>query len=84
MTTAPIIIKTGKAVVTIGGFNGADPAPTASGLAAMVATGELRYVLLGGGPGGGSSGALASWVQQHGTVVRGVSTGGATLYRVTA
>ena len=28
MTTAPIIIQTGKAVVTIGGFNGADPAPT--------------------------------------------------------
>jgi hypothetical protein len=36
-TTAPIIIQTGKAVVTIGGFTGSDPAPTAAQLASMVA-----------------------------------------------
>jgi 4-amino-4-deoxy-L-arabinose transferase-like glycosyltransferase len=89
MTTAPIIIETGKAVVTIGGFNGADPAPTVSQLAAMVAKGELKYVLLpgnDGGPGGGrsSSQALQSWVTQHGSAVKGVSTTGGTLYRVTA
>ncbi|MCW3066363.1 MAG: glycosyl transferase family 39, partial [Solirubrobacterales bacterium] len=89
-TTAPIIIATGKAVVTIGGFSGTDPAPTVSQLAAMVANGELRYVLLsgggmGGGPGGGSSSsALQAWVKQHGTVVTGVSTSGGTLYRVRA
>jgi hypothetical protein len=85
-TTAPIIIKTGKAVVTIGGFNGADPAPTLNQLQAMVAKGELRYVLIGGGggPGGGGSNAIATWVQQHGTAVTGVSTSGGTLYRVTA
>ena len=45
-TTAPIIIETGKAVVTIGGFNGSDPAPTVCQLAKMVAEGELKYVLL--------------------------------------
>jgi 4-amino-4-deoxy-L-arabinose transferase-like glycosyltransferase len=88
MTTAPIIIQTGKAVVTIGGFNGADPAPTVSQLQAMVAKGELRYVLLpgtgGGGPGGRASQALQTWVQQHGTAVKGVSTNGGTLYRVAA
>jgi len=86
MTTAPIIIKTGKAVVTIGGFNGSDPAPTLSQLQGMVAKGELRYVLIGGGgPGGrGGSDAIATWVQQHGTAVTGVSTSGGTLYRVTA
>src|SRR4051812_30245545 len=68
MTTAPIIIKTGKAVVTIGGFNGADPAPTLSQLQAMVAKGELRYALIGGGGRGGADGgsnAIATWVQQH-------------------
>ena len=32
-TTAPIIIATGKPVVTIGGFNGGDPAPTVAQLA---------------------------------------------------
>ena len=88
MTTAPIIIQTGKAVVTIGGFTGSDPAPTVARLEQMVANGELKYVLLGGGfagPGGGaSSQALQAWVQQHGKVVSGVSTGGATLYEVTA
>jgi 4-amino-4-deoxy-L-arabinose transferase-like glycosyltransferase len=93
MTTAPIIIQTGKAVVTIGGFNGSDPAPTVSQLGKLVADGELKYVLLSGdgggfgGPGGGrgaTSQALTTWVQQHGTAVTGVSTNGATLYRVSA
>jgi 4-amino-4-deoxy-L-arabinose transferase-like glycosyltransferase len=87
MTTAPIIIQTGKAVVTIGGFNGSDPAPTVSRLEQMVAKGELRYVLLGGGgggPRGGASSTLPAWVRQHGRAVSGVSTGRATLYRVTA
>jgi 4-amino-4-deoxy-L-arabinose transferase-like glycosyltransferase len=89
MTTAPIIIQTGKAVVTIGGFNGGDPAPTVSQVQQMVAKGELKYVLLGGGgPGGGrggeSSSALQAWVQQHGKAVTGVSAGGGTLYEVGA
>jgi 4-amino-4-deoxy-L-arabinose transferase-like glycosyltransferase len=87
MATAPIIIQTGKAVVTIGGFNGADPAPTVSQLQTMVSKGELKYVLLSGndgGPGGGTSQALQTWVTQHGTAVKGVSTSGGTLYRVTA
>ncbi|HWT93931.1 MAG TPA: hypothetical protein VN238_13090, partial [Solirubrobacteraceae bacterium] len=90
-TTAPIILQTGEPVVTIGGFNGGDPAPTATQLAQMVEDGELSYVLLGdnsgGGPGGGRDGtasALQTWVEEHGTAVTGVETGGATLYRVSA
>jgi 4-amino-4-deoxy-L-arabinose transferase-like glycosyltransferase len=82
--SAPIIIATGEPVVTIGGFNGQDPAPTVEELARMVADGELRYVLLGsrvGGPGDGAS-ALTAWVQEHGTLVDSSQTGGATLYRV--
>jgi 4-amino-4-deoxy-L-arabinose transferase-like glycosyltransferase len=70
MTTAPIIIQTGKAVVTIGGFNGSDPAPTVAQLEQMVATGELKYVLLGGGgPGRGgdsSSGPDLGAAARHG------------------
>jgi 4-amino-4-deoxy-L-arabinose transferase-like glycosyltransferase len=86
-TTASIIIQTGEPVVTIGGFNGQDPAPTVSRLARMVADGELKYVLLsdGGGPGGGSSSsAISSWVKAHGTAVSGVSVGSGTLYAVSA
>jgi 4-amino-4-deoxy-L-arabinose transferase-like glycosyltransferase len=84
-TTAPIIISTGEAVVTIGGFGGRDPAPTVDQLAQMVADGELKYVLLGGdrGPGGGSS-ELSTWVQEHGTLVDDVDTSGGTLYRVSS
>lgn len=84
--TAPIIIRTGKAVVTIGGFNGGDPAPTVTQLAKLVAVGELRYVLVsqgGGGPGAGTQ-SLTSWVKQHGTAVKSVSSTGMTLYRVKA
>jgi 4-amino-4-deoxy-L-arabinose transferase-like glycosyltransferase len=72
-TTAPIIIETGKAVVTIGGFSGRDNAPTVAQLEQMVADGELKYVLTSG------NGTLDSWVQQHGTAVAGYSN----LYEVT-
>ena len=85
-TTAPIIIETGEAVITIGGFNGGDPAPTVSQLAELVADGELSYVLIGsqGGAPGGSSSDVTTWVQEHGTAVESVSTDGMTLYRVSA
>jgi 4-amino-4-deoxy-L-arabinose transferase-like glycosyltransferase len=87
MASAPLIIATGEPVVTIGGFNGGDPAPTVGQLSRMVADGELRYVLLGGqggfGPGGGSS-ELTAWVHQHGTLVDSSQTGGATLYEIPA
>jgi 4-amino-4-deoxy-L-arabinose transferase-like glycosyltransferase len=86
-TTAPIIIATGKPVVTIGGFGGHDPAPTVTQLASMVASGQLKYVLVGGfgGPGGGGAGsALTTWVTQHGTVVSAAGTASGTLYRVSA
>ncbi len=87
MTTASLIIETGKAVVTIGGFNGSDPTPTVSELAAMVHSGELKYVLVSGSGGGGRGGAgnqqaINSWVRAHGTAVTGLSISGGTLYRV--
>ncbi len=89
-TTAPIIISTGKAVITIGGFNGSDPAPTVAQLAKLVQDGQLKYVLLSsssaggaGGPGGGGTQqAIASWVKAHGSKVTAVSVSGGTLYRV--
>ena len=80
-TTAPIIIQTGEAVITIGGFNGGDPAPTAAQLAKLVADGDLSYVLVGGQGRGGSSDVTA-WVQAHGTAVKSVSSDGMTLYKV--
>jgi 4-amino-4-deoxy-L-arabinose transferase-like glycosyltransferase len=85
-TTSQIIIDTGEPVVTIGGFNGQDPAPTVNQLAKLVADGDLKYVLLsdssGGGPGGGGSSDITTWVKAHGTAVDGVSVGSGTLYAV--
>jgi len=86
-TTASIIIATGEPVVTIGGFGGNDPAPTVAQLAAMVANGELKYVLVSSGSGGGpgaTSDALTTWVKAHGTAVKAVSVSSGTLYKVSA
>jgi 4-amino-4-deoxy-L-arabinose transferase-like glycosyltransferase len=87
-TTANIIISTGKAVVTIGGFSGSDPAPTVSQFAAMVRKGEVKYVLVGsgggGGMGGGSSSDLTTWIKAHGRQVSGVTVASGTLYAVSA
>ncbi len=73
--SAEIILATGKPVVTMGGFNGQDPAPTLSELKQMVAKGELRYVLIAGDR---ANGELTEWVKSHGTEVSSISG----LYRV--
>ena len=50
----------------MGGFSGSDPVVNASGLARLVADGELRYVLYGG-QGGGPSGSsdIATWLSSN-------------------
>jgi 4-amino-4-deoxy-L-arabinose transferase-like glycosyltransferase len=83
-TTASIIISTGKAVVTIGGFSGSDPAPTVSQFAEMVRKGEVRYVLVGSGGGMGGSSDLTTWIKAHGRQVSGVTVASGTLYAVSA
>jgi 4-amino-4-deoxy-L-arabinose transferase-like glycosyltransferase len=55
-SSAPIIIATGEPVITIGGFNGSDPAPTLSQFQKLVSEGKVRYVLVGGFGGGGFGG----------------------------
>ncbi len=40
-----IIIASGQPVITIGGFNGADPAPTLAQFEKLVAEGKVRFVL---------------------------------------
>ncbi len=53
MEIAPIIIASGEPAVSLGGFMGADPVIPAEEFARMVEAGELRFFMLGGGPGGG-------------------------------
>jgi len=77
-TTAPIIIATGEPVMTMGGFNGGGPAPTLEQAKAMIASGEVRFFLLGGaGPGGGST-TVTGYVQSACTVVSPSQYGGTT------
>jgi 4-amino-4-deoxy-L-arabinose transferase-like glycosyltransferase len=55
-SAAPIGLASGDPVITMGGFMGADPAPTVAQLQSLVRSGELHYVLVGGGLGGGGFG----------------------------
>ncbi len=82
-TAAAIQLATGLPVMTMGGFNGSDATPTLAQLQAYVASGELRYVLLGGGGGGAPGGATTSdrdaWVTSACSAVETGSSSG-TLY----
>jgi 4-amino-4-deoxy-L-arabinose transferase-like glycosyltransferase len=80
-SSSPIIIATGEPVVTIGGFNGGDGAPTLAQFRQMVAAGEIRFVLVsgggsGGGPGGGTGSSISSWVTTNGHEVPASTYGG--------
>jgi 4-amino-4-deoxy-L-arabinose transferase-like glycosyltransferase len=56
MEVAPIIIETGEAAISLGGFMGADPVVTKDQFARMVDTGQVRFVMIAPGPGSGGPG----------------------------
>jgi hypothetical protein len=68
---APIIIKTGLPVMSLGGFSGSDPILSTAKLAALARSGVVKYFMLdgmgGGGPGGNSG--LTTWIQHHSRVI---------------
>ncbi|ADQ08164.1 glycosyl transferase family 39 [Caldicellulosiruptor hydrothermalis 108] len=72
---APIIIKTGKAVMAMGGFSGNDPILTVEKLKKMVKNGEVKYFQIGGmggfrgGFGLSSSSDIYSWILENGELV---------------
>jgi 4-amino-4-deoxy-L-arabinose transferase-like glycosyltransferase len=79
MTAAPLILATHQLVITVGGFSGQDPAPTATQLEQLVSSGQLRYVY-GFGGARGASGALGPGRLFRGTRIglpRGAFPGGA-------
>ena len=81
-SAASIILATSDPVMSVGGFSGRDPILSVDQFAALVKSGQLRYVLLGGGGGGpgpggqGSGGAISQWVQANGTLVPTTQIGG--------
>ena len=86
------ILATGQEVMPMGGFSGSVPEPTLARFKQLVATGQLRFFLLGGtggfggpGRGGGTAAQVASWVESACAVVPardyGAASGGTgTLY----
>ena len=78
---APIELASGRPVMAMGGFSGGDPALTVAKLQALVRSGQLRYVLVGGGggPDGGAQ-SVMSWVVQHGKQVSASDSGTNSLY----
>lgn len=83
--SAPIQLASGEPVMTMGGFNGQDPAPTLDQLKQYIASGALRFVIgntLGGfgGPTFGQDSGIDAWVQTNCTVVNLSGAPGVGLY----
>ncbi|USY56726.1 glycosyltransferase family 39 protein [Bacillus sp. 1780r2a1] len=67
-TAAPYIIETGEAVMTMGGFSGADSILTVTKLEELVESGDVHYFLIGNRGMGGNA-EIISWIQENGTEV---------------
>ena len=82
-------LATGDPIMSIGGFNGTDPAPTLTQFQRYVATGSIHFYISGGGMGSGPSAssstsyssAIATWVAAHYTAK---TVDGVTVYDLTA
>jgi 4-amino-4-deoxy-L-arabinose transferase-like glycosyltransferase len=84
-------LATGRAVMAMGGFSGGDAAPTLEQLKALIASGDLRFVIVDrggglGGPGGFGGGrtGVSDWVRSACTAVDLGSGGNAGLYDCSA
>ncbi|WP_088815327.1 MULTISPECIES: glycosyltransferase family 39 protein [Listeria] len=67
-TAGPYIIKTQKAVMAMGGFNGTDPTLTVSELKTMVKNGEIKYFYLPSNSKAADSDVI-NWIQENGTAI---------------
>lgn len=78
-----LVLATGRPVLFMGGFGGSDPVIDAGGLADMVNSRRLRFVLLPANPRGSSGGnqtgtETAGWVRQNCSLVDDVPAVGPT------
>ncbi|MFE7745896.1 glycosyltransferase family 39 protein [Nocardia sp. NPDC057455] len=87
-TASSLELRTGTAVIAIGGFSGGDDAPTLAQFQQYVADGEVHYFVAQGqgmrpGSGGAKSAAdeITEWVKAHYTAK---TVGNVTVYDLTA
>ncbi|WP_405062679.1 glycosyltransferase family 39 protein [Kribbella sp. NBC_01505] len=85
---APLQIAAEVPIMSIGGFNGTDPAPTLAEFKELVAQGKVHYFVgsTGGGGGfgggrGGTSSEISTWVSQN---FQAQTVGTATVYDLTS
>ncbi|MET9500892.1 glycosyltransferase family 39 protein [Streptomyces sp. NPDC006622] len=71
-SAAQLILSSGEPVISMWGWSGSDNAMTLARLKELVKKGELHYIQLGGGMGGGSTAnsEVTEWVQKNGTAVK--------------
>ncbi|MFE7897539.1 hypothetical protein ACFU3E_08410 [Streptomyces sp. NPDC057424] len=75
-SAAQLILSSGEPVVSMWGWSRSDKAMTLAQLEELVKRGELHYIQLGGGMGGGPgdgstvSSDVTAWVEKHGTALK--------------
>jgi 4-amino-4-deoxy-L-arabinose transferase-like glycosyltransferase len=80
-SAAPLQLASGEPVMSIGGFNGTDPAPTLAQFERYVADHEIHYFVGANsdsfGGGSGDAAQITAWVRAH---FRAQTVGGETVY----
>jgi hypothetical protein len=82
-SAAPLQLASGEPVMSIGGFNGTDPAPTLAQFKQYVAAHEIHYFVGANsdsfGGGSGSAAKITAWVKAH---FHSQTVGGLTVYNL--
>jgi 4-amino-4-deoxy-L-arabinose transferase-like glycosyltransferase len=82
-SAAPLQLASGDPVMSIGGFNGTDPAPTLAQFKRYVADHEIHYFVGANsdsfGGGSGDAAQITAWVEAH---FRAETVGGETVYNL--
>lgn len=78
-SAAPYIIKSGKAVMALGGYNGTDEALSLKQFKHLVKIGQIKYFYISGKTASASSGQIGKilqWIKQNGNKVSADKYGG--------
>jgi 4-amino-4-deoxy-L-arabinose transferase-like glycosyltransferase len=82
-SAAPLQLASGEPIMSIGGFNGTDPAPTLTQFKRYVADHEIHYFVGANsdsfGGGSGDAAQITAWVKAH---FRAQTVGGETVYEL--